>query len=147
MIYIFDLDGTLCDLSHRLHYIQQEPKDWDKFFAACERDEPIRETLAIAEALFGPYRLAFLTGRPESIRAQTRDWLVKHCRGAAGSDLLMRPSGDHRPDYVVKRELLAQLRGLYPSLPILGVFEDRRQVVAMYRAQGLRVFQVADGNY
>lgn len=27
-IYIFDLDGTLADGAHRLHYIQQEPKRW-----------------------------------------------------------------------------------------------------------------------
>jgi hypothetical protein len=33
------------------------------------------------------------------------------------------------------------------DLPILGVFEDRQQVVDMYRAKGLRVFQVADGKF
>jgi len=33
------------------------------------------------------------------------------------------------------------------GVEIGGVFEDRKQVVDMYRARGLRVFQVADGNF
>jgi FMN phosphatase YigB (HAD superfamily) len=33
MIYIFDIDGTLADISHRLHFIQQEPKDWRGFYS------------------------------------------------------------------------------------------------------------------
>jgi hypothetical protein len=31
--YLFDIDGTLADLSHRLHYIKPAggPKNWDAF--------------------------------------------------------------------------------------------------------------------
>lgn len=35
MIYIFDLDGTVADLTHRLHFITGETKDWDGFHGAC----------------------------------------------------------------------------------------------------------------
>lgn len=34
-VYVFDIDGTLADLTHRLHHIQKQPKDWDAFFDAC----------------------------------------------------------------------------------------------------------------
>ena len=31
MDVIFDIDGTLLDISHRLKFIQQKPKDWKAF--------------------------------------------------------------------------------------------------------------------
>ena len=46
MLIAFDIDGTLCDLSHRLHYVKPTIADgignratdfepnWDAFFAA-----------------------------------------------------------------------------------------------------------------
>ena len=30
---IFDIDGTLADSKHRLKYIEQQPKQWDRFFS------------------------------------------------------------------------------------------------------------------
>jgi hypothetical protein len=35
--YLFDLDGTLADCTHRLH----RRKHWRAFFAACTADSPI----------------------------------------------------------------------------------------------------------
>ena len=58
----------------------------------------------------------------------------------------MRKHGDYREDSIVKGELLDQAIEEFPG-KIFGVFEDRRQVVDMYRARGLRVFQVAEGNF
>lgn len=37
---IFDLDGTLCDITHRLHFIEGDNKDWDGFYKACPADIP-----------------------------------------------------------------------------------------------------------
>ena len=34
MLYIFDIDGTLADNTHRLHFIQGEVKDWEGFHNA-----------------------------------------------------------------------------------------------------------------
>jgi hypothetical protein len=62
----------------------------------------------------------------------------------------MRKDGDHREDNEVKAELLDQITRHYSHLvgyTIGGVFEDRQQVVDMYRARGLRVFQVAKGDF
>lgn len=39
--YIFDIDGTIADLSHRLPHIQKEPKDWDAFFGCVADDAPM----------------------------------------------------------------------------------------------------------
>jgi hypothetical protein len=63
------------------------------------------------------------------------------------SGLYMRKAGDHREDCVVKAELLEQILLDWSNQDIGGVFEDRQQVVDMYRAKGLRVFQVAKGDF
>jgi phosphoglycolate phosphatase-like HAD superfamily hydrolase len=52
---IFDRDGTLADLTHRIHHIKANPPNCDAFFAECGDDrviEPIRE-LALMVAAHG----------------------------------------------------------------------------------------------
>ena len=46
---------------------------------------------------------------------------------------------------MVKREIFdREIRDRYR---VVGVFDDRKQVVRMWRALGLTVFQVAEGNF
>jgi hypothetical protein len=59
--------------------------------------------------------------------------------------LFMRPAGDTRKDSIVKREIFdAEIAHRWR---VIGVFDDRRQVVRMWRALGLTVFQVAEGDF
>jgi hypothetical protein len=143
MIYIFDIDGTLSDASHRLHFIQKEPKDWTGFFSAAVDDQPIWEVITVARALHAAHEIVLVTGRSESIRALTRQWLIKY--RVPFSLLLMRKEGDHREDYVVKAELLED--SMFLGGKIGGAFEDRQQVVDMYREKGIKTFQVAKGDF
>ena len=39
-IIIFDLDGTLALIEHRVHHITAETPDWQAFYAACVDDLP-----------------------------------------------------------------------------------------------------------
>ena len=42
-LYIFDLDGTIADISHRRHIIESDTRDsgkWRRFYSACDRDAP-----------------------------------------------------------------------------------------------------------
>lgn len=144
MIYIFDIDGTLADLTHRLHFIQGPKKDWTGFFANCEKDAPIPEVGLVATALgVAGHTIIYSTGRSESAREITENWLDAY--GLPVGEVFMRRDGDHREDNIVKSELLDAIIEIYGD--IAGVFEDRQQVVDMYRARGLRVFQVAPGNF
>ncbi len=59
----------------------------------------------------------------------------------------MRPDGDHQEDSVVKSTLFDMINADYANEKLGGVFEDRQQVVDMYRARGVRVFQVAKGDF
>lgn len=155
--YIFDIDGTLANCSHRLHFLKP-PKgaihfnlnevdwkpDWDSFYAACVDDKPIEDVILLCRLLDRPdITIIFLTGRPKSIATQTCDWLQHNV--VSGGRLYMRDTGDHRPDYKVKREIYeTKIKNDYN---VVGVFEDRQQCVDMWRGLGLTCFQVADGNY
>ena len=60
-------------------------------------------------------------------------------------DLFMRNEKDYRSDAIVKVELLNGIKALYGT-PWLW-FDDRQQVVDAIRAQGVRVMQVAPGDF
>ena len=53
MDVIFDIDGTLVDISHRLKLIKSSPKDWKAFRDPLKKrwDEPITPVIDILLAL------------------------------------------------------------------------------------------------
>ncbi len=146
-VYIVDIDGTVADCSHRLHFIKDTPKDWDAFFRGCINDKPIKQVIQTIESLALTSRIIFSTGRSDAVEYETCAWLFKHTKIPIFS-VYMRKAGDHREDYIVKSELLDLIiKELRPGEEITGVFEDRQQVVDMYRKRGLKVFQVSDGDF
>ncbi len=145
MIYIVDIDGTIADISHRLSFLKTKPKDWSGFFAAAVDDKPIWEVITVVRALHqAGNTIVVMTGRSESSRALTVRWLSKY--RVPFHKILMRTEGDHREDYVIKEELLQDPIFLTGTQDV-SVFEDRQQCVDMFREKGIRVFQVAKGNY
>lgn len=147
-VYIVDIDGTIANIEHRLHFINQDGElrkkpDWDGFFAACVDDKPIPHIIEMLRDI--NHGFVFVTGRPERSRSDTERWLWKQPGMPAYQMLYMRKDGDHRPDHMVKLEILQQMRadGYEPIL----AFDDRTQVVKMWRENGIPCLQVADGNY
>ena len=141
--YVFDLDGTLADCSHRLHYLDK--KDWRGFFAACPHDEPINHMIELFVTLCrGGHRVEIWSGRSDEVRAETEAWLLEHDIGGSLTGpitVLMRNAGDHRPDDEVKREFLRG--GGIPDL----IFDDRKRVVDMWRAEGIPCAHIAEGDF
>ena len=138
---IFDLDGTLADISHRLHHVQGRRKDWDAFFAGIPED---RLNMPVAHVLdaFARARSAAIvlcSGRPERCRRDTEAWLALH--EVPYEALYMRSDNDTRPDHIVKAEMLEQVRaaGFEPVI----VIDDRQSVVDMWRDKGLTCLQCA----
>lgn len=158
MAYIFDVDGTLANCSQRLHFILPKKEDltgdidldkiapdWESFYKDCVNDKPILPVVELAHTLKDAYEtLIFVTGRPEKYMEETLNWLCDKldCDSVI---LMMRKNGDHRPDYIVKKEIYEE--DIKPYHYINGVFEDRKQCVDMWRSLGLTCYQVADGNY
>lgn len=140
--YIFDLDGTMFDCSHRLHHIEESPKDWRAFFAATSGDSPIAHIIEMAHALSKTADLVFVSGRSDECRAATCEQLRAH---RLSGPLYMRKTGDHRDDNIIKGELL-DLVIADGYAPIMA-FEDRTRVVNMWRARGIPCAQVAPGDF
>jgi phosphoglycolate phosphatase-like HAD superfamily hydrolase len=46
-IVIFDLDGTLMNIEHRMHFIKETPKDYHAFYKACSGDTPIPQVVTM----------------------------------------------------------------------------------------------------
>lgn len=136
-IVIVDLDGTIADVRHRLHFVQGPGKKrWKRFFQAQEQDAPITWVLEKVWELSREHEIVIVTARPDVCREGTERWLEKHC--IPYSRVFMRPDGDHRPDYEVKRGILDKIGRSRVSL----VFEDRPLVCRMYREAGLEVVQI-----
>lgn len=141
--FIFDIDGTLADNSHRTHHLQKQPKDWDAYHKEVRDDKPHRHVVQVARCLrIAGLTIVFCTGRHSGQREVTVKWLWEH--GLWG-EVYMRNEGDHRPDHIVKRELLDQIRadGFEPVM----VFDDRNSVVKMWREAGIPCAQVAEGDF
>jgi len=84
------------------------------------------------------YTIVFTSGRDESARYATHQWLEEEV-GIVHFDLLLRDIGDNRDDATVKKEMLDSIRVLYD---VVVAFDDRNRVVDMWRAEGVPCFQV-----
>lgn len=147
MFVIFDLDGTLALCDHRRHHLQKTPKDWDAFYAACDKDVPNLPVLAVMELLMAdPYcRVEIWSGRRASEREKTLLWFSGVLDGPAPK-MVMRPHKDHSPDDALKARWLDEHLAAGGPMPSL-VFDDRDRMVAMWRARGIVCCQVAPGAF
>jgi predicted kinase len=135
---IFDIDGTLSNPEHRLHYVTNGKKDWDAFLTGCGEDTPYQEIIDLCNAVENTCsHLLLVTGRSERFRETTEEWLERH--GVRYRELHMRPEGDYRPDYVIKSEILDRL--LADGHEIDFVVDDRQTVIDMWRSRGLTCLQ------
>lgn len=135
---VFDLDGTLADIRHRRPLLP----DWDAFFDACDKDEPIWPVIHVYHALrnSGMYLIQVWSGRSDVVRDKTEAWLEKHLGHVPM--LKMRKAGDYRPDVELKETWLDE-----HGTPLAMVFDDRDRLVEMWRRRGIQCFQVAPGNF
>jgi hypothetical protein len=141
-IVIVDIDGTIAKVGDRLKYLKDKNPNWDLFYASCFDDEPIQEIIDLVDNLQQGYEIVFCTGRRESVREITEQWLSRN--GLFGK-VLMRPNGDKRHDVHVKPEQL-KLSGIALE-DISFVLEDRNSMVAKWRELGLKCLQVQEGDF
>ena len=60
---VFDIDGVVADVRHRLHHLAGRPKDWDGFFDAAADDPPLPTGIALVAELAQRHEIVWLTGR------------------------------------------------------------------------------------
>jgi predicted kinase len=134
-IVLVDIDGTVALLGDRSPYDMRR----------VGQDEPNPAVITAVRAMHAAgYGVVFCTGRDTRARAATEAWLARHV-AVPYLALHMREYGDMRQDAIVKRDIYRD--EVRDSYRVIGVFDDRMQVVRMWRALGLTVFQVAEGDF
>lgn len=146
---IVDIDGTIALKSDR------SPYDYSRVY-----EDSVREDIATvihswvmdnSSLLFDhPRKVIFLSGRSADCREETIRWLNDKVGYNVEEDddmeLFMRPSEDpHTADFIVKDRLFDEY--VNGKFNVIGVFDDRRQVVQMWRTKGLTVFDVAGNKF
>lgn len=146
-VVVVDIDGTVADCSERAKkFIGGWPKDWDSFYGACAEDKPIWPIIHLVQNLMGKYKIVFCSGRRESCRKDTLEWLQRFFGPLDNVRLLLsRGDGDHRHDTEVKPELM-ETNGLSVD-KVAFILEDRNSMAAKWRELGYTCLQVADGNF
>jgi len=147
-IVIFDLDGTLALIDKRRAISTKDDgkMDWDVFFDPknIDLDQPNTPVITMAQMLHSQgFRIVIFSGRSDKTGDVTRSWLDKH--NVPFTVLQMRPKVHHfMPDNDLKQSWLDTL---VDKDDVFAVFDDRQQVVDMWRDNGLTTFQVADGDF
>ena len=146
-IVIFDLDGTLALIDKRRDLATKDngKMDWAKFFNPdnIDLDTPNQPVIDMANMLHSQgYLIYIFSGLSDKTEDATIAWLDKH---NVSYDLLqMRPQGLlYKPDNDLKQGWLDTIK----KDRVAMVFDDRNQVVDMWRKNGLTTFQVADGDF
>ncbi len=131
---VIDIDGVVADVRHRLHHLEQRPKDWHGFFTDARHDPPLEVGVETVRRLAEVYDVVYLSGRPEYIRRDTERWFRKH--DLPKGPVHLRPRGDYRPAYEMKLEVL---RRLQRTAPVQVVVDDDAIVIDAVRSAGFDV--------
>lgn len=130
--YIVDTDGTVAN-----HEGVRNPYDTGKYHL----DTVHRHVGEVVAALGLSFSIVGLSGRDENYRDVTENWWYE--QGLGFDAFFMRLAGDKRVDAIVKYELFKKF--IEPKYNVLGAFDDRPQVIRMWRAIGVPVFDVGNG--
>ena len=136
---IFDIDGTVALRGNR------DPYDLTR----VGEDLPNVPVMTIARMLAfamlfntNVASIVFTTGRKQVAEQQTEMWLDHHF--GFEYTMVTRHNDDNRPDWQVKYDMLQMIAEKYD---IVCTFDDRDQVVKMWRDNGIACFQVAPGAF
>lgn len=132
---LVDIDGTLAD-----HESVRNVYDYTKVFDDKPHEDIIRSVQL--EAASGT-KIIIMSGREDSCKEDTLRWLEKH--NVPHDGLFMRSSGDSRPDWIIKDDLVRD--NIMDNYYIDYCLDDRNSVVDHHRQNGYRVRQVRPGDF
>lgn len=137
---IFDMDGTLADVSSIRHYLKKyeasgrkHHKDFDSFHAESVNVPPHSYVVNAAQVahMLG-HAVLIVTARKHMWRHQTAWFLAMH--GIPSDALFMRGNLDGRPDYEVKKDILNTIRQAYN--PIYA-WDDNPNIIRLWNEEGI----------
>lgn len=132
---IFDMDGTLANVSGIRHYLipKDHRKDFDTFHRESVNVPAHSEVVNAAQVahLLG-LSVVVVTARKHMWRHQTAWWLALH--NVPSDALYMRGNHDQRKDYEVKRDILRQVRAHFDPI---HSWDDNPAIVRLWDEEGI----------
>lgn len=130
--FIVDTDGTVAN-----HEGVRSPYDTSRYHLDALNEHVGEVVLSLSAGA----DIIALSGRDEAYRDVTEKWWAD--KGLTFDKFFFRPEGDKRMDAIVKYELFKE--HIEPHYNVLGAFDDRPQVIRMWRTIGVPVFDVGNG--
>ena len=144
---VIDIDGTIA-----LNDSGRSPYDYSRVYEDSVRRDVVEVMEGWKESQHHDdysAHIVFLSGRSAECRDETLRWLKTKLGLRWESKeyhLFMRPEEDpDTADFIVKDRLFDE--HVADRFNVVGVFDDRRQVVQMWRTKGLTVFDVAGNKF
>jgi predicted kinase len=137
---ITDVDGTIAHMGTR-----RGPFDWKRVGVDAPDQIIINALRAWNTAGYEekPVEIIVVSGRDGSCRKETEEWLDSY--GVPHDAIFMRPANDFRKDSLIKKEIYENdIKGKYN---VIMVYDDRNQVVDVWRGLGLKCAQVEPGEF
>ena len=123
---IFDIDNTI------LYHTNRNPFDWSDLSG----DTLIQGMDHLIDMFnFYDYYVIIITGRPELVRPQTKEWLSRN--GIVYDELIMKPE-QYEKGFIFKQRELVQLLENYD---VKFAFDDDQKCANMYKENGVIIFQ------
>lgn len=133
---IFDMQGTLCDVSSIRHLVEQGKPDFDAFHAATGECPPFQWVVDEARKAHRAQKVVIvMTGMNEKFRDSVNAWL--NCHEVPRNMLMMRPDRDFRKDFVVKLEMLEKVRRR--GFDVTHAWDDNPQIVDLWKRENIPV--------
>lgn len=140
-----DIDGTLANLNHRLHYVKDGNRDWGSFFRTVGEDTLYTDVAGLVDTEYlSGTEIVLCSGRTEDqCREATEKWLERN--EIHYTSLKMRPAKNYKRDDITKAMLYRY--EIKPYYSIKYVVDDRDQVVRKWRSMGLTCLQCRPGDF
>jgi len=148
---IFDLDGTVAEISRRREKAMGSDgkTDWDIMYNPdnIDLDVPNEPVVTVLSMYWDyGYKIYIFSGRSNKTEDATIEWLDKW--EIPYHKLVMRDSSSKKIHFMKDTELKRSWLGVHVNKEdIVTIYDDRQQVVDMWREEGLTAFQVAKGDF
>jgi FMN phosphatase YigB (HAD superfamily) len=137
---IFDVDGTLVNVSSVRHHVMGEKKRFDLFHGGaleCPQNENVVDILRIFQDL--GFAILIVTARNERWFYHTLFWLREH--EIEFDEIFMRGDKDNRPDYEIKGDILKRINVEYD---VRVAVDDNPNVIRLWEENGIQTV-IIDG--
>ena len=130
---IFDMDGTLADVSSIRHHLipVDHRKDFYSFHSESVNVPPNSHVVNAAQvAHMMGHKILIVTARKFLWRHQTAWWLAMH--NVPSDMLMMRGNNDQRKDYEVKKDMLMTIRQAYD---VVYAWDDNPNIIRLWKEE------------